>query len=1049
MFKKQFMALTLSASLVLSFSSFTKALKVNAENSINYNPKLSSSTITIPPIKNLSSDFIKGMDVSMLKQIEDNGGKYYDGLFDANGNPKSEDCLVILKKHGVNWIRLRIWNNPTQGGGNNDLTTTLNLASRAKALGLKVLLDFHYSDFWADPNSQTIPAAWSNDTKEKTGNYATLENDVYTFTKDTLNTLKAHNALPDMVQIGNEINDGMLWNDGKITGENSGGYDELARLINSGSKAVREVQGSGNKIKIVLHLAKGGDNTGFTTFFDAMNARNVDYDVIGLSFYPYWHGPVSSLKDNLNKLSARYPAKEFVIAETAYAYTLEEGDSSANNFGAAQETAGVFPATVQGQATEVRAMMDIMAQLPNNRGLGIFYWEGDWTPVKGADWKTGGGNAWENQAMFDFNGNALPSLDVFNAVSSNTSVEPNVISIPQVNVDGFVGIDPTSSLPTTVDVVYSDGNIKAQSVTWDKVSAEDYSKAGKITINGSVAGTDIKAAAVVNVSTNLLKNGGFETGDTSGWDITGDDANDGVIKMDSWTADGGKYTLNSWKATNFNYKISQTLTNIPNGIYTLKAWVVGTGDGKSTVQLFASDFGGPDMTLDVSKNSSWTQVTLGNIKVTDGKCTVGMNVDALGGSWWDLDGVEFSKDEDTAPASSSVLENGGFETGDTSSWDITGDDANDGVIKMDSWTADGGKYTLNSWKATEFNYKVSQSVSNIPNGIYTLKAWVVGTGDGKSTVNLFASDFGGTAMTFDASKYGKWTQISLENIKVTNGKCTVGMDVNAQANSWWDLDGVELSKVSDLPAPAPTNETLKNVSADIIQALWSSDNVTVDATDNTLVDKSIFAAIKGANKNVTFIQKAADGSLLLSWTFNGADINQAIKDVDLKAALSSNYKEAMTKLANGYDVLPISFSYEGILPGKALIKIKLSNSWLQGKDKNNIYLYHYDPTANSYDLVAQNLKADKNGYVEFSIYHCSDYFVMDKDIKTVTATKGSTTSSSGSDISKTSSSNTASTTASKLPKTGGLIDDKVLAGLGIFFLAIGVFVVTYKKKRNY
>ncbi|WP_234121398.1 glycosyl hydrolase 53 family protein [Clostridium hydrogenum] len=886
MIKKKILCITLAATLTMPVSAFcSNSINVKADAVTNYTSQLQSTKINIPPIKNLSPDFIKGMDVSMLKEIEDDGGKYYDNLFDANGNPKSEDCLKILKAHGVNWVRLRIWNNPTGAGGENNLDTTINLAARAKALGLKVLLDFHYSDTWADAGTQTIPSAWTKDTKEATGSYTALENDVYNFTKDTLTTLKNNNALPDMVQIGNEINGGMLWPDGQITGTNSGGYDELARLLNSGSKAVREVQDSNNKIKIVLHLAKGGDNEGFTNFFDAMTQRNVDFDVIGLSFYPYWHGSVQSLQDNVNKLSVRYPSKQFVIAETAYAFTNDDSDGFANNFGPAQELAGVFPATVQGQATEVRTMMNVMAQLPNNRGLGVFYWEGDWIPVKGAGWISGQGNAWENQAMFDFKGNALPSLDVFNQVSSSATVDPIVISIPKVSIDGFVGSDPTSKLPSTVTVVYSDGTMKSENVAWDKISASDYGKEGTFTVSGTVDGTTVKAAADVKMSSNLMQNGGFETGDTSGWQITGDDANDGVIKMDSWTADGGKYTLNSWKATPLKYNVSQSFENIPNGTYVLKAWVVGSGDGKSNVKLFASGFGDKDTTLDVSKYSSWTQVTLGNINVTNGKCTVGMNVDAAANTWWDLDGVEFSRVTNTTvtsikqpyvegvvgtdptsklPAtvdvsysdgstqtknvtwdkisasdyakagtfningtvdgtdvkavatikmSNNVLQNGGFETGDTSGWQITGDNANDGTVKMDSWTGDGGKYTLNSWNKSAFNYKVSQTVNNLPNGIYTLKAWVVGSGDGISDVKLFASGFGDKDLTLDVSKYSSWTQVTIGNIKVTNGKCTVGMNVNALPNTWWDLDGVDLEKTGDLivvPSPISSTTTSAN-----------------------------------------------------------------------------------------------------------------------------------------------------------------------------------------------------------------------------------------------
>jgi arabinogalactan endo-1,4-beta-galactosidase len=164
----------------------------------------------------------------------------------------------------------------------------------------------------------------------------------------------------------------------------------------------------------MLHLAEGGDNGLYRWFFDEIIARNVEFDVIGLSYYPYWHGTIEELQFNMNDISERYD-KEVVIAETAYAHTLENGDDLENIFGPEQEEAGGYPATVKGQADLVREVMDAVRKVPNGKGLGIFYWEPAWIPVDGAGWKSGEGNGWDNQAMFDFNGNALKSLNVFRA----------------------------------------------------------------------------------------------------------------------------------------------------------------------------------------------------------------------------------------------------------------------------------------------------------------------------------------------------------------------------------------------------------------------------------------------------------------------------------------------------------------------------------------------------------------------------------------------------------------------------------------------------------
>lgn len=358
-----------------------------------------------------SDDFIRGVDISMLHQIESVGGRY----FDARG--EARDLLSILKERGVNWVRFRLWVDPRDagglplGGGNNDLEVGLALAKRSRDAGMKLLLDLHYSDTWADPAHQATPRSWA------TLDAGALAKEVYDYTSETLRAFGEAGAFPDMVQVGNEINSGMLWPLGHIYKDESSGIPRaqaqanFVSFLEHGTRAVRDAaQARGVAVKVMLHLADGGDKDGFTYFFDRYVA-GVDHDVIGISYYPYWHGTLAELVANMTNLRDVY-GKEIVVAETAYAFTLEEGDELANIFGPTAETAGGFAATVENQATVVRSIMDAVRDL-GDPGLGVFYWEPAWIPVAGAGWRTGEGNAWENQAMFDFDGRALPSLDVF------------------------------------------------------------------------------------------------------------------------------------------------------------------------------------------------------------------------------------------------------------------------------------------------------------------------------------------------------------------------------------------------------------------------------------------------------------------------------------------------------------------------------------------------------------------------------------------------------------------------------------------------------------
>lgn len=369
------------------------------------------------PFNAMPADFIKGADISTLLEAEQHGAKFY------NQNGQQQDAIAILKANGVNYVRLRLWVDPqdasgkTYGGGSNNLENTIALAKRVKALGLKLLLDFHYSDFWTDPGKQFKPKAW-----EKM-DYPQLKTAIHDYTRDTIARFKQEGVLPDMVQIGNEINGGMLWPEGKSWGQGGGEFDRLAGLLNAAIGGLKENLTGGEQVKIMLHLAEGTKNDTFRWWFDEIAKRGVPFDIIGLSMYTYWNGPISALKANMDDISRRYN-KDVIVVEAAYGYTLDNCDNAENSFQAKEEKNGGYPGTVQGQYDYIHDLMQSVIDVPDHRGKGIFYWEPTWIAVPGTTWATKAGmkyihdewkegNARENQALFDCQGKVLPSITVF------------------------------------------------------------------------------------------------------------------------------------------------------------------------------------------------------------------------------------------------------------------------------------------------------------------------------------------------------------------------------------------------------------------------------------------------------------------------------------------------------------------------------------------------------------------------------------------------------------------------------------------------------------
>ncbi|HEY1790194.1 MAG TPA: glycosyl hydrolase 53 family protein [Verrucomicrobiae bacterium] len=321
-------------------------------------------------------DFAFGADLSFLKQAEDSGTVFKDG---TNALPG----LQIFRNHGYNWIRLRLFVEPVGNHLPNNLAYTLAEAREAKGLGYKFLLDFHYANSWADPGKQPTPEAWKNLSHRQ------RVEKVFEYSRDSIVAFRDVGAMPDMVQVGNEITHGMLWPDGQLPDQ----WGNFADYIRAGIKGVRAGSGNSPVPRIMIHIDQGGNIAKTKYFFDNLNRYGIQYEVIGFSFYPWWHGTLMDLRENLAFTANRYH-KDIMVVETAY------------NWRAARETAGragPYPETPEGQRDFLDAVANVVMDIPDGRGKGVFWWE----PAVGRH----GGLV--SRSFFDEDGKSLPVLDTF------------------------------------------------------------------------------------------------------------------------------------------------------------------------------------------------------------------------------------------------------------------------------------------------------------------------------------------------------------------------------------------------------------------------------------------------------------------------------------------------------------------------------------------------------------------------------------------------------------------------------------------------------------
>ncbi len=615
-----------------------------------------TESIFVQKVEDLPDDFYMGMDASSVLAEENSGVKYYD--FEGN----EADPFKTMAEAGINYIRLRVWNDPYDsqgngyGGGNNDVPTAIELGKRATEYGMKVCIDFHYSDFWADPKRQHAPKDWENlDVNEKC-------EALYNFTKDSLTEILDAGVDVGMVQIGNEINNGMS---GEKTAQN------VTELLKSGSKAVREISDSYSKdIEIVVHYANIDSKNEIEKKADTLEMTEVDYDILGLSYYPFWDGEFENTKEVIEHVKEKY-GKKVMIAETSYCYTSRDGDGSDNSLKGTDDLVEGYPATVQGQANMVRDVIDTA----NSAGAsGVFYWEGTWIPVGdassdnseiwekyGSGWASSyasdydpedagkyyGGCSWDNQAMFDFDGYPLESLKVFSYVRTGSEGELKIDEVPDMEMSLKVG--EKLSLPDEVSVVFNDKSLEeTRPAIWNEedIEAVDTSVEGKYIIHGSIEEGNTFACHVEVKAENYVVNGSFEDEDRSMWTVTseGSDPTDYQEKDDD--AHSGDFSLHFWSEKEMDFTVSQEITGLEPGTYKLVAYAQG-GDmdsDKADLELFASTSESEQTdSFMVTEWAQWKKPEISEIKVTDGTVTVGVKMKCSPASWGTIDDFELTK----------------------------------------------------------------------------------------------------------------------------------------------------------------------------------------------------------------------------------------------------------------------------------------------------------------------------------------------------------------------------------------------------------------------
>lgn len=644
--KTIFAALILSAAVILTACGKEQGGKTDG---------ISSESLYVKKVENLSDDFWIGMDASSVPAEEASGVKY------LNFEGEEQDVFKTLADSGINCIRVRVWNHPYDkdgngyGGGNCDINTAIEIGRRATEYGMKLIVDFHLSDFWADPSKQMVPLGWADlDIETKT-------EAVYEYVSGCLKLLNDNGIDVGMVQIGNETN-------GVLCGEKI--WFNIQYLMQAGAKAVREVF---PEALVALHFANPEKVTNYEDYAKKLEYYQVDYDVFASSYYPYWHGTLDNLAAVLSQIAEKYD-KKVMVMETAYAYTADDTDFYGNTISDGSAVTKAYPYTVQGQANCIRDTVDTIRNKTVN-GIGVVYWEGTWISVGGesreknsqlwekfgSGWATSyagaydpddagryyGGCSVDNQALFDSKGKPLESLKVFALMRYGNEIEPLVDAVEDCFVE--CDINGELKLPDTVNAVMTDDSKQPVDVVWninDELLQNIYSGGpAKYSITGNADGRP----AVCQISMmefNYIDNYGFETGEPEPW-IIREYGNADELYVEDKISDSltGSHHMHFWSAAkdSIEFELEQTVENLRAGQYKYTISIMGGDAGETDIYSYVKIDGEIISTspLVITSYNDWHSAVIEGIEFTDGQTlAVGIYVRCSGegnGAWGKID----------------------------------------------------------------------------------------------------------------------------------------------------------------------------------------------------------------------------------------------------------------------------------------------------------------------------------------------------------------------------------------------------------------------------
>jgi len=638
---------------------------------------------------NLPDDFMLGVDISSVISLEDSGVVFRD-----SGGTQA-DPFELFATGGANYVRVRIWNNPWYfdgttyhgfGGGNNDVERAIEIGKRATAAGMRLLVNFHYSDFWADPSKQMSPRAWEGMT------VAQKADALYNFTYDTITAMLEAGIDIGMVQIGNETNNGMAG----VTG-----WENKIYLFCAGSRAVIDAERSFSmkiaenhderNIRIAIHKTEPLNRAAFIQAAQMMVNAGVVYDVFGISFYHFWHGDLDNLLNLMNTLARGFDI-DVAVFETSYPFTIEDTDGHPNSWSGYGEVV-TYPISVQGQAHAIRDVIYTVANVANGRGVGVFLWEPAWITVgsacadtnrplweaHGSGWAAAaaahydpydagvywGGSSWDNQAFFDHMGNPLPTLNLFNYVRTGVvSRHGNAIEMVQssetqvyFNRDFTPEYLVANILPSTAHAIMLDNTRHNIPITWSRESTaaalEQFLLDGGITrtyITGATAG-GFPATHILTImpAGNLVQNHSFEDEDMSMWRVNFRGEGRAYANRGSENVLTGDFGFRWWRPAGdvLNFSIEQDFTNLAPGIYAYEVFITG-GDAGTGAEIFTYVLiNGQEIMREYTALpgwNNWNNPAITQIEVAEGDIvTIGVSLyfPNTAGAWGTLDDFFF------------------------------------------------------------------------------------------------------------------------------------------------------------------------------------------------------------------------------------------------------------------------------------------------------------------------------------------------------------------------------------------------------------------------